>query len=242
LLVFRAQPNSILRVSVSHLVLSRIYAFALVCFLFTTHVLTGTEPGLWNINGRLIDYKGLPAAHFTIRARAWVQGESFDLSTVTDVNGDYHFKVPKGTWRIEADPDELVARGFFCVPVMIICETPGNCPPSGGIFPGPIWTINLPGDFITIEPVRIVPLAPTLSPPTIAENGNVTFQLKFDTTFLPLETVRTYRVEASADFGIWTPVSTNELRVSPIVITEQLSNPGLQRYYRAVMIDSETLL
>ncbi len=208
-----------------------------LCF-FLSHLSIGAaEPLLWTFQGRLIDYQGLPGTNFTVFAHAPINSINIDQKTSSDSSGFYEFKLPRGDWVIEVNPDELIARGYFCYPSFSICGSgsgSGNCQvafPVGAII----------GTNISLPSLSIIPLSPTLSSPQLGPNGVVNFNLRFDTGILPLKTIRIYHVERSDDFLSWSPISTNQLITSPIQITDTSVVQNRQRFYRAVLASTETV-
>ncbi len=206
----------------------------LLAFTFVS-VEAADTPGLL-IKGQVLDYRRNPGTHYTIHARS-TSGPAIHSLTLTDNLGNYVFEVLPGDWRIEVDPNELISRGFFCAPFITICPSPAECPPSGGSVQPPAWIIHPPGTVITIMPVIITPLRPVLSAPEIQSEGTVSILLTFDTTWLPLLVVRTYRVESSENMETWSPVLTTDLITSPIIVTETQLNPSRQRFFRAIMVE-----
>ncbi|MGK0185234.1 MAG: hypothetical protein ACI9R3_001010 [Verrucomicrobiales bacterium] len=71
------------------------------------------EPTL--LNGRLITQAGVPLSGITATATATIGGELVRLTTTTDVDGTFSFRLPDAKWRGGVDANQLLMAGHSSV-------------------------------------------------------------------------------------------------------------------------------
>jgi hypothetical protein len=171
------------------------------------------------LSGVLRNHLGQTLDGVTVRGYRRVAPGWQILTTRTQADGTFSLSVPKARpqdrWLVMADADELVARGYFCVPGWIIGD-PGTVVPGPiciavellptGFPPSPL-TCGFVGDPIIFE---AVPTRPDLSI-TKVHGGEPIVHLTYPWTTLPMQTVRQYVLEKSVDMKNWKPVSTVSL-------------------------------
>lgn len=170
------------------------------------------------IRGRIQDYRDKNLEGITIHARLTDGDLFYHLQTRTGPDGAFAIGAVAGTWRLEADPDELIQRGFSCLP-------------------GDLITIGYITNIYTIAPLIAIPIRPTLSLPEVRPDGAVLLRLTFDSSPLPLlGNPPRYQVETSTDLQKWLLLGTIDLTHSPIDLEDPAPDP-FSRFYRATLVD-----
>jgi hypothetical protein len=169
-----------------------------------------------DLTGLLRDHLGQKLGDVTVRGFRRAGPGWQIVTTRTQHDGTFSLTVQHDRWLVMADADELVARGYFCVPGWII-DDPGVINPGNPIcidtelfpigFPPSPLTCGVVGDPIVFE---AVPTRPDLSV-TKAHGREPVIHLTFPWTTLPMRTVRQYIVQKSVDMVNWTPITTVSL-------------------------------
>jgi hypothetical protein len=161
------------------------------------------------IAGTLRNREGEALPHITVRASRRVAAGWHTLATETGLDGMFLMAVPKDRWVVMADADELVARGYFCVPGFIVGGPLDDCGMAElprGVPPSPLGCGTW-GQPIILEAVPSRPeLAVSKSP-----GESAVVHMTYPWTTVQMITVRRYVLEKSTDMVNWEPVSTVSL-------------------------------
>jgi hypothetical protein len=199
---------------------------------------TMADAGTTRLAGMVRNTSGQPIEGLTIHFYQR-SGPAFNhLTATTAPSGKWSLELPPGEWRGAAKTDDVLARGYFCVPGFIWCgETGELCddqwPPlwGGGIID---WNpVNDPVDVTLI----LVPTRPDLTvekPRTTAAGVSVSFE----TTDQEMTVVRQWRIEKSTDLTTWSEMQTVALSgSSPVIVPDPASASTPVCYYRAVQVE-----
>ena len=186
--------------------------------------------------GRVRNTKGQPIAGLTIHLYR-SNGAVYDHETaLTGADGKWSVEVPPGEWWGAARPDELLARGYFCLPGFVWC-------PECGSFENPVnlWGGGVIEWFTVADPWNIFLVVVPTRPDLTVENPRTSkagVKVTFETTTLNMTTIRQWRIEKSTDLITWVPMQTVALSgTSPVLVPDPASAETPQCYYRAVQVE-----
>lgn len=162
------------------------------------------------ISGVVLDYIGKPLTNITVHA---FMEDAQSRSARTDLQGHFAIGACSATWSVQVDEQELLARGFFCLP-------------------GDQW---LPEQTNTLL-FFALPTRPTLAI-SVSAQGESKLQLTFDVPSIAQTVFRTYSIEATEDFATWVSLVSTTLVSSPIEIIDPAATQHSLRFYRAVLLE-----
>src|ERR1700704_7105217 len=84
----------------------------LICWAISVAVLGNSSEQIL-ISGVVLDYIGKPLTNITVHA--FTEDAQF-RSAQTDLQGKFAIGAYPATWKVQVDEQELLARGFFCLP------------------------------------------------------------------------------------------------------------------------------
>lgn len=191
--------------------------------------------------GTVKNLKREPIADLTLHFYRRLESGFEHRTVVTSPNGSWQIILPDGEWRGAANTDDVLARGYFCIPGFVWCGGSGEL--CGGEAWPPLWgggVIDWPGTPITLPEeinLTVIPTRPELQieKPRTRETS---VRVSFETTTVTIQTVRQWRIEKSTDLQSWTALSTVALSgPSPVLVPDPESEGTEVCYYRAVQIE-----